>query len=676
MADIVKKPVKLRDSKYSKRVVRKRQDALEQSALAAERNAKRRINKYNRSSKQHRYEQYLNLFEKIDPSRKNVVLSSSFWGNKKLRIDEKGRFVRERGVFRKTRKVLQRDAEFGAVVSTYEKESFRKKTTERYGDRKLLSKSVTRKDGLYEENWERSKGGKLIRPKYFTARARDGGLFRSISEDLTKVDADGYRTLTFENEGLSRKKQVFETDENGQIRDLIGRKSRTSSKDVTISKNRDFADVDTKHFAGLFSTSHSSRLDAKGNPISKDIGARRRFLSKRSLTHEDGRLINSKHTFGFSKLYKTNVDYDYTKGDGVKTVEKKLFGKIPLYTHTGSLTPPEIAANNLGKEEAQEHKAIWTAEVARREADREAAAKQAARTEAAIRAALGEAADTSAINVHPVPEPGTTLRLGTPPVSRSPLQRDQSPFASGVEFPTRPPLSIRQLQQRVQERPPLSAEQLEALREYLTHAANKHSVKITTDNPELNAHLAGWRPPVWDSEAAKTKPSGHQSSVQSKGTTPLAPENKGEASLRRLETPSPSKATAVSNSKSTNPEMDAVLAAFKPVGDNEAGKAKPPSHQSSVKSNSGSSLTLNAGNDELFISHVRSPTQASTSTLGGSNLDAHDRALLNSFVPVTADASRSSQRDNKGSQAAATRDFREREQTERRDREGMSLTDW
>jgi hypothetical protein len=592
VADIDKKPAKIRDSKYKRRAIRRRGSDLALAARLAELNAQGRINKYSRSSKLDRREKDLDLFERIDPSKRNAVIRSRpwGWGNKKLKIDKDGAFVRERGRFRKTRESLSRDAESRAVVSGFEKESFRKKTTERYRDGGLLSKNVTRKDGSYEENWERSKGGTLIRTKYSTSRVRDGGLFRSISEDLSATDANGYRTLTREKGGLFKNKKVFETDENGENLKLVGRRSRTFSKYSTISKNRDFANVDIRHFGGLFSKSYSSRLDANGDPISKDIGARRKFLSKRSLAYEEGQLKSRDHTFGGSKLYKHSVDY--TAGDGLKTVKKKLFG-VTISNDTVDLSPSEIAANDLRKGEAQEHNALWKAEIVRREAAQKASTQE-------------ETARESGITVHPVPTPGTTMRLGTTPVLSKPsVNRGRFPFASGVEFPTTPTPSIKQ----------------------------------------LGSSGSGLDP-------AQSKPQAHglQDAAKINSAAPLAPEDEEEAFLRSLGPSSPSK--TASSIKSTDPKTNALLADWKPVGDNEVEKMKPPSRQSSVTSRSGS------------------PERQSTRVASGP--DAEEMAMLNSWAPVVRDAGRGNQGET-GTDAAARRGFDQRGQ---RDQKSTSLADW
>lgn len=550
MADIKKKPAKFRDSKYKRRVVQDLGRSLALAAGIAERNAESRIDKYSRSDSSERSEKDLGLFEKIDPSKRDMVIRSRPWGwsNTKLKVAKDGAFIRERGRFRKTRESLSRDAESRAVVGGFEQESFRKKTTESYRDGELLSKNVTRLDGSYEENWERSKGGKLIRTKYQTSRIRDGGLFRSISEDLSAADTDGYRTLTRKKGGLFKNEKVFETDENGEHLNLVGRKSRIFSKYSQISKNRDFANVDIKHFGGLWSKSYLSRLDANGNPTSKDIGARRKLLSKRSRHYEEGRLKSQVHTFGGSKLYKHSVDY--TAGDGLKTIKKKLFG-LTIYKDTVDLSPREVAANDLRKTEAQEHNALWKAEVTGREAARKAPAGK-------------EAARDSAITVHPVPAPGTTMRLGTTPaLSRQPVKRGRSPFASGVDFPTVPVPFTQQRGSSATEpdaaqstsqqnsveidraAAPASEDEEEAFLKSFTPLSPSKTASKSAD-AQSHAFLSDWKP-VRPNEAEKTTP------------------------------PSPSK----SASKNTDAQSHAFLSDWKPVGGGEAEKTTPPSRQSS-----------------------------------------------------------------------------------------------
>ncbi|MDH6298796.1 hypothetical protein [Agrobacterium fabrum] len=426
MADIEKKPAKLLDSKYKSHVLQNLENILVLAESKVKANAESRIGRYSRDDKVRRYKKDLDLFDRIKPGTRDTVIRSRPWGwsNKKLLIDKDGAFIRQRGRFRKTRKILSRDAESHPVVG-FEKESFRKKTTESYDQGRLLSKNVIRKDGSYEENWELSKGGELIRTRYQTSRIRDGGLFRSISQNLSPADSNGFRTLTSKKDGLFKKEDVFETDENGKNLRPIGRKNRIFSKYSQISENRDFANVDIRHFGGLWSKSYSARLDAGANVISKDIGERRKLLSKRSLHYEEGELQNQVHTFGGGKLYKHSVDFK--AGDGLKTIKKKIFG-VTIYKDTVNLSAPEVAAHALRKNEALEHKDLWEAEVARREA-------------ASKEPALEEAARDSTIRARPVPAPGTTIRLGATPALHTP-KRDRSPFASGVVFPKGPEPSL------------------------------------------------------------------------------------------------------------------------------------------------------------------------------------------------------------------------------------------
>ncbi|MCW8059645.1 hypothetical protein [Agrobacterium tumefaciens] len=582
MADIEKKPAKLRDSKYKKRVVQNLESRLALATGIAERNAERRIDKYSRSDKSDRTEKDLDLFEKIDPSKRNTVIRSRpwGWGNKKLKIDKDGAFIREHGRFRKTRESLSRDAESRGVVSGFERESFRKKTTESYRDGGLLSKNVTRKDGSYEENWERSKGGKLIRTKYQTSRIRDGGLFRSISEDLSAADTNGYRTLTTKKGGLFKNEKVYETDENGENSKLIGRKSRIFSKYSQISKNRDFANVDIKHFGGLWSKSYSTRLDADGNPISKDIGARRKFLSKRSRHYEEGRLESQVHTFGGSKLYKHSVDY--TAGAGLKTIKKKLFG-LTIYKDTVELSPNEVAANDLRKREAQEHNALWKAEVAGREVAQKAPAGE-------------ETARDSAIAVHPVPAPGTTMRLGSTSVLSRSLKGERSPFASGVDFSTAPAPSTQQRGS--------SATEPDAAQSTLQASSHQNSVEID------------------------------------RAATP-APEDEEEEFLKSFTSPSPSR----TDTKSTDLQSDSFLSGWKPVGSNEAEKTRPPSPSRADSKSTDAFLSgwKPVGGNEA--EKTRSPSRQSS--------DAEERAALTSWAPIST--RRSGHDDTDGMDAASKR---------------------
>ncbi|UXT61422.1 hypothetical protein FY134_27420 (plasmid) [Agrobacterium fabrum] len=596
MADIEKNPAKLRDSKYKSRVVQNFESDLALAADITKLNAERRIGKYSGSGKSDRYKKDLDLFEKIDPSKRDTIIRSRpwGWGNKKLRIDKDGAFIRERGRFRKTRKTLSRDAESGVVVSGFEQESFRKKTTESYRNGGLLAKNVTRKDGSYEENWELSNGGKLIRTKYQTSRIRDGGLFRSISENLSVADTNGYRTLTRKKGGLFKNEKVFETDENGENLNLVGRKNRIFSKYSQISKNRDFANVDIKHFGGLWSKSYSSRLDADGNAISKDMGARRKILSKRSLRYEKGQLESHVHTFGGSKLYKHSVDY--TAGDGLKTIKKKLFG-LTIYKDTVNLSEREAAANDLRKAEAEEHHALWKAEVAGREAAPKAPAGE-------------EAARDSAIKVYAVPAPGTTMRLGTTSVlPMPPTKSGRFPFASGVVFPTAPAPSTHQRGS--------SATEPDAPKSALLAPSHQNSVEVDkiarpapeeeededvaflkksaspspsrtaskSANAESHAFLGDWKPVSGGDEAEKrtsTSPSRTASrSADAESHAFLGdwkPVGRGDEAEKRTPT-SPSRTA----SKSADAESQAFLGDWKPVGrSDEAEKTTPASREISV----------------------------------------------------------------------------------------------
>ncbi|WP_162003225.1 hypothetical protein [Microvirga tunisiensis] len=394
MAKIKKMPVKNKDSSYRDRAAGRRRNDLDRSAALTEHSAIKRLNKYNQPHKQKKYAKDVEILGKVYASTRGEV-SYSIFGNKRLRIDKPGELTRERGIFRKTRKTLKHGTEPGTVyVRKYEKESWRKKRSYNYDENgKLLSQSIVRKDGSFRENWERDEKDQLIRTSYYTNRIRDGGYFRSISEELSKPDKNGYRTLT-RKKGSNEK--VFERDADGNLT-LIGRKSRSVSKYSRTSADRRTARTDIRHFGGMFSKSYESLLDKDGAILSKDIRSVRRLWNKRSAEYDDsGQLDSTKHTFG--KLYKSRTKYI---GEETKLVTRRLLG-IKLGTKLKALSEGELDAQKLRAEEAKEHAAVWEARTF----------------------------------VYPLPEPGTTRRLGA-------LQTPNTVHHQGRDV-TSPPATDRQ----------------------------------------------------------------------------------------------------------------------------------------------------------------------------------------------------------------------------------------
>ncbi|MEI8703362.1 MULTISPECIES: effector protein [unclassified Mesorhizobium] len=355
MADIGKRPVKLREPAYKQARSARREEDQRFRALETAQHVRGIKREFERPSKQKRYAKVMDIFDSVEEGYRGEV-GYKLIGNKRLRIHKDGELTRKSGIVNMTTEVLKRDPDSGSVyIGRLEKKGWRKKRSYEFDAKgELHSLSRERNDGSFRERWERDETGNLIRTSYFTNRLRDGRIFRAISEEMgapyeSGPDNKKYRILTRKK---GSKTEVFERDEDGNL-ELVGRKARGFRKYST--KSRDGRTRETA-IKGLFgSKNYKSLLDVNGNEVGRNIRSHRRLLNKRSTTFDEktNQLTGAKHTLG--KMYKSETRY---LSNGTKVVSKKILG-VKLSTDLRRLNRDEIKAREMGAEEAAQHKEAW-----------------------------------------------------------------------------------------------------------------------------------------------------------------------------------------------------------------------------------------------------------------------------------------------------------------------------
>ncbi len=352
MAKINKKPIKQSDPNYQNARAAKRENDQRFAIRVTQAKAATKIYRLERADKRRRYSNDMDLLDKVSDGYQGE-LRYDFLGNKKLIAGQNGELIRERGVWRKNRKIQARDADGKVYIRRVEKESRRKNESLDYDvDGNLIAKSKEYKDGRFEEKMELDENGKLIRTNYYTRRFRDVGFGTAISEEMSdpfQRAGKTYRRLTRKH---GSKTKIYERDKDGNL-DLIGREKRGFSKYTTKSKDGKTAKTDIKHSGG-FSKSYQSRLDTEGNEISRDITSVRRLWNKRSASYDDktGEMVAAKHTFG--KLYKSETKYDGSH----KYTTKKFLG-LRLSSKLQPISNEELNADILRADEVAQHNAAW-----------------------------------------------------------------------------------------------------------------------------------------------------------------------------------------------------------------------------------------------------------------------------------------------------------------------------
>ncbi|MER8576688.1 effector protein [Mesorhizobium sp. M1409] len=355
MADIGKKPVKLRNPGYKQARSARRAEDQRSRALETAEQASRIKRELERPSKQKRYAKEMDIFDSVEEGYRGEV-GFKLIGNKRLRIHKDGERTRRSGIVNRTTEVLKRDPDSGNVyIGRLEKEGWRKKRSYEFdGKGELRSLSRERNDGSFRERWERDETGNLIRTSYFTNRLRDGRIFRAISEEMSAPYESGpdnkkYRILTRRK---GSKTEVFERDEDGNL-ELVGRKTRGFRR--CSRKSRDGRTKETEIKSLFGSKTYQSLLDVNGNEVGRNIRSHRRLLNKRSATFDEktNQRTGAKHTFG--KVYKSESRYF---SNGTKIVSKKILG-VKLSMDLKRLTRDERKAREMGAEEAAQHKEAW-----------------------------------------------------------------------------------------------------------------------------------------------------------------------------------------------------------------------------------------------------------------------------------------------------------------------------
>ncbi|RNJ41484.1 effector protein [Mesorhizobium erdmanii] len=355
MADIGKKPVKLRNPAYKQARSARREEDQRFRALETAQQALGIRRELERPSKQKRYAKEMDIFDSVEEGYRGEV-GYKLIGNKRLRIHKDGERTRKSGIVNRTTEVLKRDPDSGSVyIGRLEKEGWRKKRSYEFDAKgELHSLSRERNDGSFRERWERDETGKLIRTSYFTNRLRDGRIFRPISEEMSAPYESGpdnkkYRILTRRK---GSKTEVFERDEDGNL-ELVGRKAGGFRRYSTKSRDGRTRETAIKSLFG--SKNYKSLIDANGNEVGRNIRSHRRLLNKRSATYDEktNQLTGAKHTFG--KMYKSETRY---LSNGTKVVSKEILG-VKLSTDLKKLTSDESKAREMGAEEAAQHKEAW-----------------------------------------------------------------------------------------------------------------------------------------------------------------------------------------------------------------------------------------------------------------------------------------------------------------------------
>jgi len=531
--------------------------------------------------------------------------------NKKLKIEKEGELTRERGVFRKTRKVQKRDDDGNVYVGRLEKESRRKKATYEFdANGELTGKSAERKDGSFEEKWERDENGELIRTKFSTSRLRDVGFGPAVSEEMSaSFERAGrkYRTLTRQK---GSKKKVFERDGEGNL-ELIGRESGSFSKYTRKSRDGKTSQTDIKH-GSRFGKSYKSRLDADGKELSRDITSVRRLWNKHSAKYDDetGKMTSAKHTFG--KLYESETTY----GETHRYKARKILG-LRLSSKLEALSTQELADQQLRADDAAQHKDAWS----------------------------------SGIVVHQTPAPGTTKQLGG---------AERQTESSVVGLPS------RQNSMKANEAAAITPEdEEEAFLKRIGPATPGRTASLAVAkgaDPKTAALLSNWQP-ITEREAETPNLPSRQNSVKSTDGVSVTPEDDEEAFLKRLGPPTPGKAS--STLEGADAKTDAILSGWEQIGSDDAHES--PSRWHSVDSSAGSSITLDADDAESARGLLRTSTAGSTtSTLVTNGLNAADAKLPSGWSPIGEYKSHSAPDSMKGVDAATRRGYH-------RDRESLSL---
>ncbi|MBB2755616.1 UNVERIFIED_ORG: hypothetical protein GGI57_006362 [Rhizobium aethiopicum] len=326
-------------------------------ALLTEENAMRRQARLEMPKKKRKYTVDMEMVDKLDAGFRGEI-SYKIFGNKQLRIDRPKELTREHGIFEKTKKVLKRNAETGAVyLSLHEKKSWARVTSHQYAeDGTLRTKHVKYRDGRFEEKWERDETGSLVRTRYVNRGRLSGRLFRPVSEELSAPEPGGpenrlYRKLTRQ---VGSRRETFERDDKGGL-ELVGYKRPGFSRNTTKSEDRHTSQTKIRKLGGTFSKSYRSLLDKEGNEVGRDILSHRRMFNKRSAIYDEStkQLTSIKHTFG--KIYKSESQYLSAE---IKKVSKKILG-VTVRRKLTALSEPELCAQRLRVSESVEHRKAW-----------------------------------------------------------------------------------------------------------------------------------------------------------------------------------------------------------------------------------------------------------------------------------------------------------------------------
>lgn len=354
MASIEKRNIVTRGKSATKRM-----EALARETAIVEHKAEEESARYNSGEKGGRYAKDLHLLDKVSDGFRGTI-DYKLLGRKTLKITGENEITRERGYRTKVSKITQRDPLTGeAFVTRRETKTSRKKDAVEFDrDGQIVAKYARRTDGSFTENWQRDSNGDLLRVQYEDSRKRRvlGPVSEQLSDAAQAADGKIYRKLTRVKGASTR---VFERDEKGKL-ELLERTGRLSSMRTDKSADRQTATTEKKKLGGLFFKSYSSRLDADGQEIARDVGTHRRLLNKRSATYDSatGKMDTTKHAVG--NIYQSSTTY---LDEDTKRVTRKLLG-VTLRTKLQALSDVERDAQALRSSEFQKHRQLWAGKAA------------------------------------------------------------------------------------------------------------------------------------------------------------------------------------------------------------------------------------------------------------------------------------------------------------------------
>ncbi|WP_217577454.1 hypothetical protein [Mesorhizobium sp. GbtcB19] len=331
----------------------RRRQQLDQAALDVERDAARLWAKYEGDDdKQARHAEDLKLLENVNWQNfdEPVVLARNrFLGNKSLVIERPGELKRQRGRLRTTTKITTAGEEPGASkLRMLQKGGKGRQTrkTHRFDDKgKLTSRNISRKDGRFQEKWERE-DGKLVRTSFRSNRKRDGIL---VSAKMSKRGEDGSRSLTWREGALT---EVFVHEADGKLT-YVGQQNGRGTDYLVKSENGKTTTREIRNRNGKLEKAYTLRLAPDGETILGEDLAFERGKTGITITkfNKDGSLKQVIDT----GLFGGTVKYI---GNNHKVVSRKILF-FELDPKLKTLSVSERLDQKRRLQEASEHLKAW-----------------------------------------------------------------------------------------------------------------------------------------------------------------------------------------------------------------------------------------------------------------------------------------------------------------------------